>query len=167
MPKSLKVIYEDGVFKPLQKVDLKEHQKLELVIKKLIEDIPSSQQAFQQESPLHSVELLGDRLTQAERVALSNLITSLRADWPLAKFTLFGSKANGMADEESDLDLLVILPCPVNGEIRRRIVHKVFEINLTYGSNISVLIVSEEERERGTFSVLPIHIFIEEEGIPL
>ena len=90
LPKSLKVIYEDGVFKP------------------------PSHQVSQQESLLHSVEILDDRLTHAEKLALSNLITSLRADWPCAKFTLFGSKVKGMADEESDLDLLVILTCPVD-----------------------------------------------------
>ena len=36
MSKSLKVIYEDGVLKPLEKINLKEHQRLELVIKKII-----------------------------------------------------------------------------------------------------------------------------------
>jgi DNA polymerase sigma len=77
-----------------------------------------------------SLELLNDKLTQAEKLALSNLITSLRADWPYAKFTLFGSKVKGMADEESDLDLLVILTCPIDDEIRRQIVHRVFETNL-------------------------------------
>ena len=152
-------------------MDLKEHQKLESVIEKVIEDTPSSQHASQQESQqeslLHSVEIFDDRLTQAEKLALISLIISLRADWPCAKFTLFGSKVKGMADEESDLDLLVILTCPVDDEIRRRIVHRVFEINLIYGSNISVLIFSEEEWEGGAVSVLPIHTVIEEEGIPL
>lgn len=38
-----------------------------------------------------------------------------------------------------------MLPCPVTNEIRRQIVHKASDINFTYGTNISVLIVSEEE----------------------
>ena len=42
MLESLKVIYENGVFKPLQKVNFKEHQKLELVIKRAIKDAPAS-----------------------------------------------------------------------------------------------------------------------------
>ncbi len=53
MSKSVKVIYEDGVFKPLQKVNLKEHQKLELVIKKTIKDTPSTKQ----KSPLRLIGL--------------------------------------------------------------------------------------------------------------
>ncbi|MEW5803762.1 MAG: antitoxin family protein [bacterium] len=53
MSKSLKVIYEDGVFKPLQKVNFKEHQKLELTVKKTIQDTPSAKQ----ESPLRLIGL--------------------------------------------------------------------------------------------------------------
>ena len=53
MSKSLKVVYEDGVFKPLQKINLKEHQKLELVIKKVIKDTPSPKQ----QSPIRLIGL--------------------------------------------------------------------------------------------------------------
>lgn len=106
-------------------------------------------------------------LIDSERRALTDLIERVRARWPQAKFTLFGSKARGGGDEESDLDILILLPCPVSDEIRRQIVHWVFDVNLTYGSNISVLIVSDEEWRNATFSLLPIHAFIEEEGIPL
>ncbi|MEW6410371.1 MAG: nucleotidyltransferase domain-containing protein [Nitrospirota bacterium] len=106
-------------------------------------------------------------LTKYENQALDELIATLKADWPLARFIVFGSKVKGMADEESDIDILIILPCKVTGELRHHIIQKVFDVNLTYGSNISVLIVSEDEWERGNISILPIHAFIEEEGIPL
>ena len=53
MSKSLKVIYENGVFKPLQKINLKEHQKLELVIKKVIKEEPSPKQ----QSPVRLIGL--------------------------------------------------------------------------------------------------------------
>lgn len=111
--------------------------------------------------------LIAFNFTEAEKNALSELLTTVRADWPPAKFKLFGSKVKGTADAESDLDVLIILPHPVTEEIRRKIIHKVFDINLTYGSNISVLIVSEDEWESGTISLLPVHAFIEEEGISL
>ena len=32
MPKTITAIYEDGVFKPLQKVNIKPHQKAEIII---------------------------------------------------------------------------------------------------------------------------------------
>jgi uncharacterized protein len=106
-------------------------------------------------------------LTGNEILALTELTAAIRRLWPLAKIKLFGSKVTGTFDAESDVDVLVLLPCPVNEAIRKQIVHKVFEINLTYESNISVLIVSEEEWDSSPFSFLPIHGFIEREGVAL
>jgi len=107
------------------------------------------------------------KLTKSERCALSELIRDVKAFWPGTKFKLFGSKVKGIADEESDLDLLIVLPCDVTEEIRKQIIHKVFEINLTFETNISTLIMAREEWERPPFSLLPIHAYIEEEGITL
>ncbi len=36
MPKVIEVIYENGVFKPLEKVDLKEGERLKIVIKEKV-----------------------------------------------------------------------------------------------------------------------------------
>lgn len=106
-------------------------------------------------------------LTEAEKIAIDKLMAALKADWPSTKFKLFGSKVNGTFDEESDLDILIMLPCPVTNEIRRQIVHKVSDINLSYETNISALIVSEKEWQSAPLNLLPIHYFIEEEGISL
>ena len=40
MPKVIEVIYEDGVFKPLEKVDLKEGEKVKIRIEKKIDFEP-------------------------------------------------------------------------------------------------------------------------------
>lgn len=106
-------------------------------------------------------------LTEAEKFALGEVIAALRVDWPSVKFKLFGSKASGTFDEESDLDLLIMLPCSVSSEIRRQIVHKISDINFAYETNISALIVSEEEWQSAPLSLLPIHAFVEEEGVSL
>lgn len=105
------------------------------------------------------------KLTDYERDALNKLIAELKELWPDVKFKLFGSKAKGGADEESDLDILILLPCNITTEIRRLIVHKIFDINLTFETNISPLILSQKEWESDVLAVLPIHAFIEEEGI--
>lgn len=106
-------------------------------------------------------------LTQAERLAINELMRDVEAKWPSAQFKLFGSKATGTSDMESDMDILIELPCPVTKEIRRQIVHKVFDINLVHATNISALIVSEEEWQETPLSLLPIHAAVEEEGIAL
>jgi predicted nucleotidyltransferase len=98
-------------------------------------------------------------LTSSELNAISKLIAELRNSYPDAKFKLFGSKLTGSADEESDLDLLILLPCMVTGKIRKQIVNKVFDINLRFETNISPLIMGKEEWENSAISVLPIHYF--------
>lgn len=40
MPQTIEAIYENGVLKPLQKLDIPEHQRLEIFI--LEDDLPSS-----------------------------------------------------------------------------------------------------------------------------
>jgi hypothetical protein len=106
-------------------------------------------------------------LEGTEIKALLELRQAVRKKWPQAKLRVFGSKATQTADEESDLDLLIELPVPVDQKIRREIIHQVFDLNLAHASNISVLIVSQEEWEQGTLSLLPIHQEVEEVGISL
>jgi len=121
------------------------------------------------QSETKRIDALAEKLTltKSENDALIKLITDMRVSWPDAKFKLFGSKVKGVADDESDIDLLIVLPCNVTSEIRRQIIHKVFEINLTFETNISPIIMAGKEWESPRFSLLPIHAFIEEEGVPL
>ncbi len=105
-------------------------------------------------------------LTENEKQAIEELASSIRKEFPLARLLVFGSRAVGRGDEESDTDLLIVLPCPVTLNLRHSIVEKVFYLNLAHCCNISVLIVSEKDWREGNLSVLPIHDFIEEEGIP-
>lgn len=106
-------------------------------------------------------------LTGAEGLALADLSKSLKAQWPGVKFKLFGSKVKGGGDPESDIDLLVLLPCEVTEEIRKDIIHRIFEINLSYESSISAVILSEEEWTNSILRHLPFHASVEREGISL
>ena len=105
-------------------------------------------------------------ISKSEKMALDKLIAELRASWPRVKAKIFGSKVKSVADEESDLDILILVPEEVTENIRRQIIHKVFDINLIYETNLSPLIISKGEWENRLTSLLPIHAFIEEEGVP-
>ena len=83
------------------------------------------------------------------------------------RIVLFGSVARGEADEESDVDLLIVLKDPPSHHLRNRITHVILDINLEYDTNLSELIIDRESWDYGPLSVLPIHQVIEEEGIPL
>lgn len=106
-------------------------------------------------------------LSNSENNALTELSKEIRRAWPQTVLKIFGSKVTGTADEESDLDLLIALPVEIDQNIRRKIIHLVFDINLKYDSNISVLIVNQIEWDNGCLSYLPIHGEVEEIGVSL
>lgn len=107
------------------------------------------------------------KLSQSERKALKQLKGKITSIWPQTRFILFGSKAVGGADVESDTDLLITMPCDVTDMIREHIIHMVFEINLKLSTNISALILSKKEWESPPYSLLPIYFFIQEEGVAI
>ena len=106
-------------------------------------------------------------LSRQENRALQELSAFIKTFWPRARLKVFGSKIKGTADEESDLDTLIELPQTITEEVRRQIIHRVFEINLAFETNLSVLIVSQEEWEQGVLTLLPIHSEVEEGSITL
>lgn len=107
------------------------------------------------------------RLTEAEQRVLRQLVEFLQSSWPIEEVKVFGSRVTGSADAESDLDVFICLNCPVDEDTRRQVVHWVFEANLHHGTNLSILLVSSEEWQGGPLSYSPIHLAIEEEGVPV
>jgi predicted nucleotidyltransferase len=111
---------------------------------------------------LHDLRLpkpLGDAL-QAARDRIT-------AEFSVDRIVLFGSVVQGKTDEESDVDLLIVLTERPSGQMRDRITGLILDINLEYGTNLSELIVDRQTWDYGLPSVLPIHQEIEEEGIQL
>lgn len=99
--------------------------------------------------------------------ALQAARDQIAAEFAVDRIVLFGSVVRGEDDEESDVDLLVVLKDPPSHQLRNQITHLVLDINLEYDTNLSELIVDRGSWDDGPLSVLPIHQEIEEEGIPL
>jgi predicted nucleotidyltransferase len=91
----------------------------------------------------------------------------ISAEFTVDRIVLFGSVARGQADEESDVDLLVVLKDSPSHQERDHITNIILDINLAYDSNLSELIVDRQTWDHGLPSVLPIHQAIQEEGVPL
>ncbi len=106
-------------------------------------------------------------LNPIQRRALAGLRRKLRdVDW-IESILLYGSAARGEADEESDIDLLVLTSRQLSRTERHQITDLVCEINLANGTNFSTLVVDRLSWDNGLFSVLPIRQRINEEGIPV
>jgi len=104
-------------------------------------------------------------LTPNEHQALAELRRRLFDEFQVEAILLYGSHARGEADDESDLDLLILTAEPHSRRERHKITDLIFEINLRYDTNFSSLVIDHDCWETGVVSVLPIRDEILRDGI--
>ena len=101
------------------------------------------------------------------RAALQAARERITAEFEVDRMVLFGSVAHGTADEESDVDVLIVLRTCPDHRIRNRVSSIILDINLEHDTNLSDLVVDKESWDEGPLFVLPIYAEIREEGIRL
>ena len=107
-------------------------------------------------------------LTKRERMALDAFLARLRATHgrEVALVQLFGSKARGDFDAESDIDLLVVIER--NGRrLWNDVVALETDLMLKYDTVISSLIMSREDYEWHKLHRAPLYRNVEREGVDL
>jgi predicted nucleotidyltransferase len=112
-------------------------------------------------------DLAALRLDTRLRAALEAVRNQLTAQFEIDRIVVFGSVAWGKPDEESDVDVLIVLKDGLDLETEDRISQIIFEINLEYDTNLSELIVDRQTWDYGLASAMPIHDEIEKRGVPL
>ncbi len=112
-------------------------------------------------------DLSGLRLDTTLRTALGAARDQLLAQFEIDRIVLFGSYVWGKPDDESDVDLLIVLRHALDLATEDRISQVIFDLNLEYDTNLSELIVDRQTWDTGTASALPIHDVIEKRGVPL
>ena len=105
-------------------------------------------------------------LKDNERKALTDLKKILSAKFELLDFRLFGSKARGAGDPDSDLDIMIELP-EINPQIEAQIDNIIFKINLENDALISAVFFGEKELTEGPMSESPLFKVIQKEGVPI
>jgi predicted nucleotidyltransferase len=85
---------------------------------------------------------------------------------PQSEVVLFGSRARNDAKEDSDWDILILTPYPVDLKAQRKFRHKLFDIQLEYGIAISTFVYSKEDWHR-RLSITPLYKNIKKEGVIL
>lgn len=115
-------------------------------------------------------ERLG-HLTPNERASLAAVVDRLvkRYGSDLLRVVLFGSKARGDFDEESDLDILVVVRMPDDNYWRhwREILDLTYGIDLEYDTVSSLLIRDEPDYAQMRAWNLLLNRNIERDGIEL
>jgi predicted nucleotidyltransferase len=96
---------------------------------------------------------------------LKRSLESLLGD-QLASMVLFGSMARGDYDDESDIDVVVIVR-GLTRKLKGRILDEVAELELEHHMPLSVLVFSEDEFNRLKKRERRIALDIEREGVAL
>lgn len=104
------------------------------------------------------------KLSQKERDSIVEASQALKLDLPVTRVILFGSKARGTGEPDSDIDLLVLTSCPVSSELRAAISERLAEVNLQNDVLLTSVVVSEQDWSNGLIRHTLIHSEIEKDG---
>lgn len=108
------------------------------------------------------MEYLGEQ----EKKAIIELKEALSKRYKLLEMRLFGSKARGPANWESDIDLYILME-DYDWGVEMEVCHLCFEIGLKYEVFLSPIIFSRKETEDRFIRATPFFKIIQREGIPL
>lgn len=104
-------------------------------------------------------------LKDNEKKALLELKKILFKSFSVSGIILYGSKARGDFDEESDIDILIILNNKVDDNIREKIFSMSFKIEIKYDVIFGILVESEDFWNSPIAEAMPIHSNISREGV--
>lgn len=107
-------------------------------------------------------------LTPNDRAAITEYIESIRGQFPgrILCVVLFGSKARGDADDESDIDLLVLVDTE-SDEFRSELWDIASDVSLDYYVVISPRVISQDRWDETRRIRMPLYRAIEADGVPL
>jgi len=104
-------------------------------------------------------------LKPSDREAIIAATMLLKERFPVTRVTLFGSKATGRDDVESDIDLLILTSRKLDWRERDAITDALFDVEMSHDVVISTLVLPAEEWENGPYRVLPIRDEVDREGV--
>ena len=106
-------------------------------------------------------------LRNNEREALKELKEKILERFPDVRIVLYGSKARGDSDIESDIDLLILVESKVDTKLEEEIFHISYEIELKYDVVFGEIIENKDFWSTPLANAMPLHWNIDREGIAL
>lgn len=108
-----------------------------------------------------------ETLQAKEKNALLRMKKEISEKYRLRWVKLFGSKARGDFEEESDLDVVIVLSDDMSWVIEKDIYEICFYAGLEYDTVISPVIYSEREINDKFIRATPFYRVVEKEGVEI
>lgn len=105
------------------------------------------------------------KITEKEKNLLSRCRDAIQKISPKAKVILYGSRARGNAEPESDYDLLVLVDNPVNLEEEHIFRKQLFSIEIETGRVLTVNVYNYRDWNSRIYNAMPFHQNVEREGL--
>ncbi|MHB9024518.1 MAG: nucleotidyltransferase domain-containing protein [Armatimonadota bacterium] len=105
--------------------------------------------------------------TPSQQSLLRRIKAAILAIAPGTRVFLFGSRARGEAQPDSDWDLLLLVKGPVSQALKDQIRRRLYEIEWDAGEVISSLVYSQDDWNTPLFSAMPLHENVSREAIQL
>jgi len=102
------------------------------------------------------------QIEKAIRALKKELINQFGQD---VELRIFGSVARGDYQEHSDVDILVVLPVPVNNAVEEQVFDMAYDIELEYGLIIGTIVYSKDFWYSDRAAVMPLYKNIQREGL--
>ncbi|MCU0594617.1 MAG: nucleotidyltransferase domain-containing protein [Desulfobacterota bacterium] len=106
-------------------------------------------------------------LKTREKAAIKDATALLKERFSVQEVILFGSKARGDSDRDSDIDLLLLTNQSLHWRQRHAIVDALFDIEMKHDVMISIVVNTVNDWRHGVCTELPIHEEISREGVTI
>ena len=111
-------------------------------------------------------EANGDNRTVDHRF-LTECKAVIREVAPDASVILYGSRARGDAQEDSDYDLLVLVDRQVDMPLERAIVDRLVPLEVRTGKVVTVLIYDRSKWDSALYRAMPLHKNVTRDGVTI
>lgn len=105
-------------------------------------------------------------LTTNEKAALLELKNTIKDKYKILDIKIFGSKVKGIADKESDLDILIVAD-KIDWAIEKDLYGICFEISLKHDVLLSPILFSTADINNKYIKATPFYQNVEREGISI
>ena len=106
-------------------------------------------------------------MADCDQILLERIRNTLQALNPTARIILYGSRARGDAQPDSDWDLLILLDGPVEHHHAAAMHHQLYHLELETDTVLSALVLSKEAWDSPLSRAMPFYMNVVSEGLEL